>query len=403
MKFEYQAKTKEGELQVGFVDAGSRESAINILTGHELYILSIREAEKEYWYTRVASFFGRVRSKDLMVFTRQLATLLQAHLPLTIALKTLQTQTAHPILKEAVQQISSDVSSGLSFSQALERQKNIFSPFFISMVQSSEVTGNLEEASGFLADYIEKENTLISKARAALVYPMVLVGMFIVVATIMITVVFPKIAPVFESSGVALPLYTRMLLGSGDFLGRWWGVLLFAVIALAVGTLNYMRTDEGKVLGDELKLSIPLVKKIYIPLTVTRIANVMATLLRGGVPVTQAVQIAGQTVNSLVYKDIMDKVAEDVRQGKPLSAAISEFPDYFPALLPQMLVVGEATGQIDKMLERVSTFYGREVDGLVGSLVDLIQPALMLAIGGLVFLLFASILVPLYNLTSTIQ
>ena len=403
MKFSYQAKTKQGELQVGAVEAANREAAISILGGHELFILSLKESSRPHWWDNVASYLGRVRTHHVMIFARQLATLLQARLPLNNALRILEEQTTHPVLREAVHQIAEDVSAGLSFSQALARQNKIFSNFFISMIQSAEVIGNLEDAAGFLADYMEKENILSTKARSALIYPAVVIALFGVVGFIMITVVFPQIGPVFEQSGVALPWYTQALLGSGRFLGKWWVVILFALGIGLIGFLNYMQTREGRALFDDFKVRFPLIKKLFIPLTVTRLSNVMSMLLKGGVPVTQAVQIAGLTVNNVIYEDIMNKVAQDVQEGKPLSVAFSGYPEYFPPLASQMLVVGEATGQIDTMLARLSGFYGRQVDTVVGNLVDLIQPALMIVIGTMVGLLFASILVPLYQLTSSIQ
>lgn len=403
MRFKYSAKTKEGELQIGSVEAADKDAAISILTGHALYILSLQESQSDNFLTRLLSYFGRVKSSDIMVFARQLATLLEAHLPLSHALRILEEQAQHPALREVVHQVSADVASGLTFSQALARHETIFSRFFVSMIQSAEVTGTMDEAAKFLADYLEKENSLVSRARSALIYPGIVLGLFLVVGGIMITVVFPQIGPVFEQSGVTLPWYTRILLSSGTFLSQWWPVLVFLGAILALAILNYLRTQEGRALTDELKVRMPILNKLFIPLTVTRLANVMGMLLKGGVPVTQAVQIAGLTVNNAIYQELMNLVASDVESGKPLSASLQQYPDFFPPLVAQMLVVGEATGQIDKMFQRVSDFYGRQTDSAIGNIVDLIQPVLMILIGGSVGLLFASLLMPLYQLTSSIQ
>ncbi len=403
MKFKYQAKTKEGEPQVGFVEAANKEAATTILTTHQLFILSIEATETVSWFDRVASYFGRVRSKDLVIFTRQLATLLEAHIPLTDVLKTLYEQTVHPVLKEAVYQIAEDVAAGLAFSQALDRQSNIFSPFFISMVRSAEVTGNMEKVVGFLADYMEKESVLITKARAALIYPGIIMGLFAVVAIIMITVVFPQIAPVFEQSGVQLPWYTQLLINSGKFIGQWWIALVAVVAVVLIVALDYFRTEEGKEFLDDMKIKAPLIKKVYMPLTMTRMANTASMLLRGGVPMTQAIEIVGQTIDNVIYRDTFHDIAQSIREGMHLAEAIHKFPEYFPVLVPQMIAVGEATGQVDQIFERIAGFYGREADNVINNLVDLIQPILMIGIGLLVGLLFASILLPLYQLTATIQ
>lgn len=403
MKFKYQAKTKEGEEQVGFVEAADREAALNILGSHQLFILSVEEIGKVRWYDRIAKYFSRVRRKDLVIFTRQMATLFEARLPLTDVLKTLQEQTHHPVLKEAVYQISGDVESGLALSQALERQSDIFSGFFVSMVRSAEITGNMEKVVGFLADYIEKESVLITKARSALIYPGIIIGLFVVVAFIMVTVVFPQIEPVFAESGVTLPWFTAALIGFGKFFRQWWlaFVLLFAV-GVAV-LLDYLQTDEGKALKDELFVHLPLVKKIYLPLTVTRLSNTAAMLLMGGVPMAQAIEVVSQTIGNVLYRDLLMDISQDVRQGVHLAEAMAKYPDYFPVLSTQMIAVGEATGQVDQMFTRVANFYGKEADTVINNLVDLIQPLLMIGIGLLVGILFASVLLPLYQLTTNIQ
>jgi type IV pilus assembly protein PilC len=403
MKYKYRAKTKDGEEQAGFVEAANRDAAITILTSHDLFILSIEDAEKIRWYDRVSSYFGRVRRKDLVIFSRQMAVLMEAQLPLTSVIKTLENQTAHPVLKEAALQIREDLDAGLAFSQALERQSQVFPIYFVSMIRSAEVTGNLDKVIGFLADYLEKEAALIGKARSAMVYPFIVIGLFAAVVVIMLTFVFPQIVPVFEQSGVELPAFTAFLLGFGNFLTKWWVgvVLLFATVAIVV--MDYLKTQEGIAFKDDLKIRLPIFKKIYIPLTLTRFASTTSMLLKGGVPITQAIEIVGQTIDNVVYRDLMHKIAEEVSQGEHLADAIGKNPDYFPPLVSQMISVGETTGQVDQMLVRVADFYGKEADSLVGNLVDLIQPVLMIGIGVMVAVLFASILLPLYQLTSSIQ
>jgi len=403
MKFKYQAKTKEGEQQVGLVEAANREAALNILSGHQLFVLSVEEIGKVRWYDRIAKYFGRVKRKDLVVFSRQMATLFEARLPLTDILQTLQEQTRHPVLKEAMYQVTADVESGLAFSQALERQSDIFSGFFVSMVRSAEITGNMEKVIGFLADYIEKESVLATKARSALIYPGIIIGLFVVVAIIMVTVVFPQIEPVFAESGVALPWFTAVLIGSGKFFRQWWlaFVLLFAV-GIAV-LMDYLQTEEGKALKDELFVRLPLVKKIYLPLVITRVSNTASMLLMGGVPMAQAIEVVSQTIGNVLYRDMLREISQDVRQGVHLAQAMGKYPDYFPALATQMVAVGETTGQVDQMFTRVANFYGKEADTVVNNLVDLIQPLLMIGVGLLVGILFASVLLPLYQLTTSIQ
>ncbi|MBI3589198.1 MAG: type II secretion system F family protein [Candidatus Liptonbacteria bacterium] len=402
MKYKYQAKSKEGELQVGFVEAPSKDMAANILVSHDLFVLSLDSADKKNIFDRFSSYFAKVRRKDMVVFTRQLATLLEARLPLNTALKTLYEQTSHPSLKEAAYQINEDVDAGLAFSQALEKQQEIFSDFFVSMVRTAEVTGNLNEIMGFLADYIEKETILVTKARSAMIYPGIVVGLFVVVAGILVTFVFPQLAPIFEESKVELPFLTRTLIHSGQFVTHWWPALIVAFIVLFLILLDYLKNPEGRAFSDEMKIRLPIIKKIYSPVIITRFANAGSMLLKGGVPLAQSVEIIGQTIDNVVYEDILREVADEVRQGVPLSEALSRYPLYFPPLVSQMLAVGETTGQLDKMFFRISAFYDRESDTVINNIVDLIQPILMIAIGVMVALLFASVLLPLYQLTSSV-
>ncbi len=403
MKFKYNAKTKEGQTQVGFVESGNRESAANILASHDLFVLSIAEAEKVRWYDRIANYFRGVKRKDMVLFTRQLATLLEARISLNDSLKTLAKQITHPVLKETVFQVSQDIDAGLSFSQSLERQGAVFSDFFVSMIRSAEVTGNLDEVTSFLADYYEKDFILIGKARSALIYPAVVIGLFAIVVILMLTMVIPQLAPIFSQAGVKLPVFTRFLVASGSFLVSWWPAVLFGIVGVVMIVLNYLQTPEGRGFWDDMKLRLPILSRIYRPLSIARFSNAASILLRGGVPVSQAMEIVSHTVDNVLYQDFLHEAAEAVRQGEPLSTAISRHPEYFPSLVSQMLVIGETTGQLDKIFMRIATFYSREADNVMNNIVDLIQPLLMIGIGGLVGLLFASILLPIYELTTKIQ
>jgi len=403
MKFKYKARTKDGTLQVGFVDAGSRDSAASILSGHGLFILSLESSEGRGVFDAISSFFGRVKRKDMMVFTRQLATLLDAHLPLGTALKSLYDQTEQPVLKEAILQIVEDIDAGLSLSQAMDRQSGIFPKFYIEMVRAAEITGNLNEIMGFIADYAEQEDMLVGKATSALVYPAFVVALFLVVGFIMIAFVFPQIGPVFTDAGVQLPIYTKILLGVGQFLGTWWPAVLIIILFLLFWALEYSRTPEGKAFMDDAKIKLPIVSKVYLPLTMARFSNAAALLIRGGIPIAQSLEVIAQMVGNVLYKDAIHEIAEDVRRGELLSQSIAKHANFFPPLVSQMVGVGETTGRTEQMFSRLASFYGREADSITNNLVDLIQPTLMIVVGLLVGLLFASILLPLYSLTSSIH
>lgn len=400
-KFKYRARTKGGELQVGFINALTREEATGTLLSHDLYVLLLEEIKRKGAYTKFFDYVNRVKRKDLMIFTRQFATLLSAHIPLDDTLTTLKRQTRNVTLKNVVAEITNDIESGLSLSQSLEKYGHVFSQFYVNMVRSAEVTGRVDESVGFLASYIEKQMELISRVRNALIYPIIVVGLFFLVGGIMVTVVFPQIGPVFEEAGIDLPIFTQILLGGGEFLARWWWMVILAFIVFGVLTYDYFRTNEGKTLRDEVLMRTPVVKRLLRALYVARFSESLGVLIKGGIPIAQAIEITGQTIGNVAYRDVLHSAAGDVRKGEPFSLSLSRHANLFPPLVSQMIAVGESTGRIDELLEKVGEFYTREVDSAIGGLIELIQPLMMVFIGLLVGGLFASILVPIYNLAQT--
>lgn len=399
MKFRYNSRTKQGDLQTGFVEGANRDAAFNILSGHELFILSLEPVGEEKWYERFLILFKGVKTADLMVFTRQFATLMDAKISLGDSLRNLYKQTRNPTLKEVISELNSDIDSGLSLSQAMARHQNVFSEFYVSMVRSAEITGRLDEVIGFMADYLEKEAGILSRVRNALIYPVIVVALFGVVGGVMVGFVFPQLEPVFAESGVELPLITKILLGSGAFLKNWWLAILFILAVFAFVIADYLQTKEGKIVFDEFRVRVPVVGELYKKLYVARFAESAAVLIRGGIPIAQALEISGHTIGSIIYRDALHEVAESVRGGQLMSQALAEHENYFPPLVSQMVAVGESTGKLENLLSRISSFYTREVDDLVSRLVELIQPALMVVIGILVALLFVAILLPIFNLS----
>ncbi|MFH1759094.1 MAG: type II secretion system F family protein [Patescibacteria group bacterium] len=398
MKFKYSARTKTGEMQVGNIEAVNREAALATLNSHDLYVLSLEGEAPAVWYNRLLSIFNRVKRSELMIFTRQFATMLDASIPLNDALKSLYRQTRNPILKEAVFDISSDIDSGLSLSQALERQAHIFSEFYINLIKSAEVTGEVEAAANFLADYLEKEQALVSKIRNAMIYPTFVIVLFVITSAVLIGVVFPQLEPVFTEAQVELPLISQIFLGMGNFVASWWLIIIIVAIIIIVLLIDYFRSDEGRVVWDQLVMSLPVFGKLLRQSYVARFAEATSVLIKGGIPIAQAIEVGSHTIGSFIYQDVLKDVANRVRRGELLSQALESNDEYFPPLVSQMVAIGEKTGRLEPMLSKVYDFYSREINNLVENLVELIQPILILIIGAFVGLLFASILLPIYNL-----
>lgn len=401
MKFEYQAKNQAGETQAGTVEAVEREAALRVLAANGLFVLSITEAKKDGAKNFIYRAINRISTKDLMIFTRQFSTLLGASVPLGSALRTLASQTKNVVLKETILELQKEIDSGLSLSQAMEKYESIFSEFYVNMIRSAEVTGRVDEVMEFLADYLEKQEALGSKVKNALIYPVFMIGFLFIVVIFMAVVVFPQIEDVFKELGSTLPLGTRIIIGLGKFLVDWWWAVLVGVALLVGIVADYLRTKEGKVLIDDIVLKIPLFSTLLKRLYVARFTDSVGVLIKGGVAIVQSLEITARTVGSAVYAEILREAADDVKNGVLLSQALAKYPNYFPPLVSQMVAIGESTGQLEPLLKKISNFYSREIDDLVGSLVELIQPILMLVIGGVVGALFASILAPIYNFVST--
>ncbi|KKT91431.1 MAG: Tfp pilus biogenesis protein PilC [Candidatus Jorgensenbacteria bacterium GW2011_GWA2_45_13] len=401
MKFVYKARTKEGELQVGNVEASNRDMALNILLGHGLYVLSLNEKKEQgVWYESILNFFKRVKSDDLMVFTRQFATLLASQVSLSDSLASLYKQTTSPMLKEAIFEISNDINSGFSLSQAIEKYPNIFSEFYVNMVESAEVTGRLGEVLDFLADYLEKQTILKTKVKNALTYPIFVLVLFGLVIIIMVTFVLPQIIPIFNDAHIELPFYTKLMVGLGTIIAGWWWAVIIILGLLAFMLIDYFQTKEGRLVFDELSLRLPIIGGLFRRLYIARFAESTRVLIKGGLTIPQAIEISSRTIGNRVYESLLQSASEQIRKGKQLSAILEGIPE-FPPLVSQLVEVGETTGRLEDLLKKVNDFYTREVEGIVDNLVTLIQPALMVVIGIMIALLFSSILIPLYNLTQS--
>lgn len=398
MRFQYTARLKSGETQEGNVYADSRDEALRILEGHELYVLALQEVRLPKWYTNLVAFFNRVRRKDVMIFTRQLAAMLEAGMPLADALRILYRQTRNQYFKEVIFDMSTDIDAGLSFSQALARRGEIFSDFYVNLVRSAEVTGRVQEVMNFLADYLEEQLVLIGKIRSAMVYPAFVSSLFAVVVAILLGLVFPQIGPIFTESGADLPFVTEFFLNLGTFIANWWIALIIAFITLLVVVIDYFRSKEGRLVWDVIVLRLPVFGPLFGKVYIARFAEGMRILIKGGIPITDALEISAKTIGSATYAEEVLMIAQSVRGGELLSNTLQSRPDYFPNLVSQMVAVGENTGRTEDMFERIGTFYTREVNDVVKNLVELIQPVLMVVLGVLVGALFASLLVPIYNL-----
>lgn len=401
--FNYQAKTVTGEPRQGTVDAPSMESAIDILQRNNLIIINVNPVARSVGFIKDGriKFFDRVVLREIVVLSRQLATLFEAKVPVIQALKTLVSQSSSYPLKEAMAEILDDVNGGSSLSLALSRHPKIFSRFYISMVKSGEESGKLQEVFSYLADYLDRSYNLTLKARNALIYPAFVFVSFIGVVTVMLVVVIPKLTSIFEQTGQAVPLYTQVVIGASYFLRSWGWLLLIVIAAGAFALWRYVRTERGQLAFDTFKIKVPILGPIYEKIYLARFADNLASLVVAGIPILRALQITSEVVGNKVYEAAILAAAESVKGGSMIANSF-ESSHVIPLLVTQMIKIGEESGKLDQILASIAKFYQREVDNLLDNLVSLIEPALIIFLGIAVGGLVASILVPLYNLSSAL-
>ena len=399
MLFNYKAIDSQGEARDGSIVASYVDIAVSTLQIKGLIISSI-DTVREKGFLKNISFFNRVSNKDIVIMSRQLATLFEAQVSALRIFKLLASQSENITLKKSLSEVADGIQEGSSISQALERQPHVFSPFYVNMVRSGEESGKLDQTFGYLADYLDRSYEVTNKAKHALIYPAFVVITFVGVMALMFTVIIPKIAPILEESGQALPIYTRVVLGLSAFFvsyGLWFFVLL------VIGGYFFKRfisSKTGKIVWDNFKIGVPYVGDLYKKLYLSRIADNMNTMVLSGISMVKAIETTSLVVDNDIYKDILDKSLEMVKGGSSLSSAFSQFPQ-IPSIMTQMIKVGEETGELGNILKTLAKFYQREVVAAVDTLVDLIEPVMVVALGLGVGTLLAAVLMPIYNIASS--
>jgi len=401
MEFNYVARTKQGEMQTGVVEAVSRNLAIETLQSRGLVLLDLQGNKKGSFLSLNFKLFQRVKMKDLTTFARQLSTLVSAQVPLLSSLQSLSNQTENEYFKEIIFEVAGEVEGGTVFSKALSRHPKVFSDFFVNMVMAGEASGGLEASLNYLADYLEKQYYLNAKVRGALTYPAFILGAFILIAVLMMILVVPKLTSFIKDSGQDLPFLTRVIMGISDFLINWWWLFLVALVGSGYYLVHLIKTSPAaRQQWDTIKIKLPVFgKRVFQKIYITRIADNLSTLIQGGLSILQALQVTSEVVGNSVYRKIVAEAKEEVRVGSTLSSSFAKHKE-IPAMVTQMIATGEQTGSLDVILKKLGQFYNKEVDNTVATISQLIEPIMILLIGGAVAVLVAAILMPIYNIAN---
>lgn len=401
MRFNYQARTDDGDIKSGIIEAGSIEAAAEILRRDGFFVTHLRNENQKF--TEKFHFFEGVSGKDIVMFSRQLAVMFAANVSLIEALRTIGNQLANQHFREKVLKISQTVESGSSLSAALSKYPDIFSPFFIAMVRAGEVSGNLSEQFNYLADYLEKQYYLSGKIKGAMIYPAVILVVMVAVLFLMSYFVMPNLVGMLTGAEMELPALTKFVIAATDFMRGIGGViLLLSMVGLVVLAIRFSRTKTGKQFFDELSLRVPVLRDLLRMLYIGRFADNLSTLIAGGIPITQALEITGTIVGNNVYQAVIMKTCDGVRKGQTISSILFNYPEMFPQMFTQMILVGEQTGSLDKSLKVMVSFYEKETDRAIDGMLILIEPVLILTLGVIVGGVVASVMIPLYQSMSNV-
>ena len=398
MEFNYQVKTGAGTVSGGVIDAPSEDSAVSILHGKGYTVLSLVPVSKNIFAVDLNKSLSRVSTKDLLAFPRQLATLIEADMPLAEGLRTLSQQVEKPALKKVVMEIAQMVEGGSTLSNALAAHGNMFSSFYVKLVQTGEISGKLQSSLLYLADYLERSQSINSKIKGALAYPAFVVSALLVVTIIMVVYVLPQLLSVFKDSGITeLPITTRMLMAVTNFINAYLYELVIGFVVAVVAFVRFVKTPKGKAWLDNAMIHAPSLGVVVRNLYLARIAESLSTLIKSGISILEGIHITAELVGNENYRAIMLEAEERVRSGGTISEVLVRYPE-IPPLFSSMVAIGERTGKLDYMLEHVSKYYKSESENTIGSITQLIEPILVLVLGFGVAMLVSSILLPIYSL-----
>ncbi|MEK7567721.1 MAG: type II secretion system F family protein [Patescibacteria group bacterium] len=402
MLFNYKAVDSNGRENEGSIDALNVDVAISSLQRRSLVVSSIREVGGKKLFDTDFALFEHISNKDVVILSRQIATLFDAQVSALRTFRMLSSEAANPALGKRLAEITDDIQAGSPISKALSKHPDVFTPFYTNMIKSGEESGKMNEVFQYLADYLDRNYELTSKAKNALIYPAFVIFTFLSVMILMLTLVIPKISQILVESGQEIPIYTKIVIGLSSFLIDY-GIFLAALLVLGGFVFyRFANTSKGSLSLSFFKLSIPYIGDLYRKLYLARITDNLSTMLASGIPIVRAMEITSDVVDNRIYQDILKEAASRVRAGSSLSDSLPRSQE-IPGVVVQMVKVGEESGELDSILKTLAKFYEREVSTAVDTLVDLIEPAMIVLLGLGVGTLLAAVLIPIYNITGNIQ
>ena len=389
-------------METGTVEASSKEAAALLLQKYNIFVTSIKEQTPLILRTENISFLNKVSKKDLAIFSRQLAVMVQARVPITQSLKSLAVQTKNRGFKEKILKIAQLVEEGNPLSESFGTFPEVFNIFYVSLIKTGEASGKISESLYYLSDHLERESDISSQITGAMIYPIFVISVLLVVIPIVIIFLMPRLIDLLKETTVKPPAFTQMMIDFYGFISNYGWILLAGFFLLVLFLIYYFTTKEGKKRYDELSLKLPLIGGFLKKTFLIRFAENISTLIAAGLSINNALKITRDTVGNFVYQKILTETEERVSQGEKISAVLVKYPDYAPPFVVQMIQVGEETGTLDKNLMEIVNFYNKELKRAVETFTALLEPVLIIFLGIVVAFLAISVLEPLYGALGTV-
>jgi len=400
-RFSYRARTDTGQIVQGELSASTAERAAELLKGNNLQALQVEplSTDDSFWSRSLS--VERVRTKDLIIFARQLSTMIAAGVPIVQSLQAIEPQIGHQYFQKVIRNLVRGIQGGDSFSLSLARYPTVFSPFFLGLARTGESTGTLTEALRSLADYLEQDYIFRRKVIASLTYPALILITMVIVTIIIFSFVLPQIVELFNDAKVTLPLPTRIIFAVVHFWSSYWYVLLLVAIAGGVMFRFWSRTPEGRYAVSSMVLRLPIIRSIFQKVYLARFTSMLHILFNSDVPILESLKLVENAMSNRVYQRILSETRAAVKDGAPISSVWKNEP-FIPPLLTSLVSVGEKSGKIETAFSEANRFFRREVDDVLSTITVLLEPLVVVILGIGVAIIVASVFLPIYNLVLTV-
>ncbi len=395
--YRYRARDNKSQIKSGLVEAPNELEATELLREQGLTPFSLKlESSGQI---EAPLLVGRISPKDLVVFTRQFSVLISANVTIVEALRILVEQTENLKLKMEISKIYDEVDGGVKLSDALAKRPKLFGPFYVNVVRAGEASGKLDEVLNYLADQMEKDYDMRSKVKGAMIYPAFVLSAMIGLGIFMMIKVIPQLLASLLEANIPLPIQTKILVATSNFLIKYWLIVILAIVGSVVGFKFITSRGIGKKVWDNIKLKLPVFGRLFRMIYIVRFTSTMHTLIKGGVSLTKSLRITAEVIDNYVFQELIQKTIKEVEEGNSVALVFSASP-FIPKMVSQMMSIGEKTGRLDLVFERISIFYSRDIDNMVANMSSIMEPVIMVIIGIGVFIMVGAVMIPMFQIAS---